>query len=134
MKICGISIKSNVAIICVIEQAKTSIKIVQTSMKKISLDDETNQESIKSFFKVFNSFINVNNIDVIAIKARQHKGPFAGGSISFKIESLIQLTENKVEIIPAQTISSRTKEITIPSEIHKYQEEAFKAACALLDK
>ena len=37
MKTCGISIKSNVAIICVIEQAKTSIKIVQTSMKKIQV-------------------------------------------------------------------------------------------------
>jgi len=133
MKICGISIGSKDANICVIMKNDSEIQLIDTGMTKLSLDNDIDQENIKSYFKIFDAFINENEIDFVAIKARQHKGKFAGGAISFKIESLIQLIEKKVKIISAQTIASKTKKITIPKKIFKYQEEAYKTAYSAME-
>lgn len=133
MKICGISIGGQDANFCVIEKNSSSIQLIDTGMPKLSLDNDTNQEDIKFFFKVFETFINENNIDLVAVKARHHKGKFPGGAISFKIESLIQLIDQEVKIISPQTIGSKTKKLTIPKEIYRYQEEAYKAAYTAME-
>jgi hypothetical protein len=70
---------------------------------------------------------------MVGIKARMHKGKFAGGALSFKIESLIQLISKEVHILSSQTIKSKTKKIDIP-KLFKYQYEAFKTAYTLMIK
>jgi hypothetical protein len=73
-------------------------------------------------------------IEKVAVKKRPEKGRFAGGGKSFKIETLIQLSECEVELLSPQTIASRLKRSPqqIPQSINKYQETAFQTAYAAL--
>lgn len=127
MNICGIELKSNNAILVLLENKKfTDLKI-----KKIILEDDENQEDIRKFCNEFLLFLEQNEIEKIVIKKRAKKGNFAGGAVTFKMEGLIQLNPIcDVELISSQAISSFEKknEIEFPSSLKKYQEQAYLAA------
>jgi len=133
MKVCGIEIKGNNAILTCLNGDAKSNKVISKEIKKIELKDSKVQEDIRSFSKAINQFFTEMNFDRIAIKARAEKGKFAGGPTSFKIEGLIQNTDYDVEIIHGATIKSKLKGIVIDfSEVNKYQEEALKLATLLI--
>lgn len=132
MIICGISMDSNNANLCVIKTSGSEYEVISTNVKKISLTDDSVQNNVKLFQKSFQTFVQENNIELIGIKARLQKGKFAGGSVSFKMESIIQLTDKEVQIIPSRTIGLKTKKIDIPDKLFKYQVEAFKTAYTLM--
>ena len=78
------------------------------------------------------TFVRVNNIELIAIKKRATKGKFAGGSVSFKIEGLLQaLPDCRVVLYAPPTIAAKHKsnKFQSPSGIFSYQKEAFLTAC-----
>ncbi len=55
-------------------------------------------------------FMKENNINEINIKKRAKKGNFAGGAITFKMESLIQLNADcEVSFVTSQALSKYTK-------------------------
>ncbi len=131
MNICGITIESNNINIAVIQTTETekNYTLFNIGVLKIPLENETEQESIKLFSQKVKDFVFANNIDIIGIKKRLHKGKFSGGAISFKIEAIIQLLDDvQVFLIPAKTITSKSKNIEIPKSLFKYQHEAFKTA------
>ena len=137
MRICGIELKSNNIIVSVVEKIDDEINYLDTKIKKFTLNDDENQISIVSFRNEIDKFISDNNIEIILIKKRAKKGNFAGGAITFKMESIIQLNPHcKVEFISAQAIGKYTKnnDIIFPNNLNKYQEQAYLSALIYSNK
>ena len=135
MRICGIELKSNQAIFSVLEKQEDDIVIyIDMKVKKITLEEDEQQESIRSFCNDLLVFLTKENIDKVVIKKRAKKGNFAGGAVTFKMESLIQLNPHcEVELISGQALSHFEKKngVEFPSELKKYQEASYLAACAI---
>ncbi|WP_044419270.1 DUF3010 family protein [Halarcobacter anaerophilus] len=124
MNICGIELKSNYAVLVVLKDKE----FINLKIKKIVLEDDEKQDSIRTFCNEFLLFLEKNEIEKIYIKKRAKKGTFAGGANTFKIEALIQLNPIcEVNLISAQTISSFEKKntVTFPENLKKYQEQAY---------
>ncbi len=124
MNICAIELKSNYAVIVVFKENK----YVDLKIKKIVLEDDENQNSIREFCNQFLVFLEQEKIEKIVIKKRSKKGNFAGGAVTFKIEGLIQLNPLcSVELLSSQTISAYEKKnlIEYPINLKKYQEPAY---------
>jgi hypothetical protein len=136
MRICGIDLKANNTIFSVIDTNEDDDIVVYIDMKtkKITLDDDENQDDIRSYCNELLIFLTKNNIQKIVIKKRAKKGNFAGGAVTFKMEALIQLNPHcSTELITSQSISSYQKKniIEIPDELKKYQESAYLAALSV---
>lgn len=124
MNICAIELKSNYAILVVQKDGE----YIDLKIKKIVIDDDENQESIRAFCNEFLLFLEQNQIDKIYIKKRAKKGNFAGGAVTFKMEGLIQLNPIcEVDLVSAQTIAAYEKKnlIEYPIQLKKYQEMAY---------
>ncbi|BFU78307.1 DUF3010 family protein [Arcobacter sp. 15-2] len=137
MNICGIELKSNNAILSVI-QVNTEIQkstFLNTKIKKIILEDEENKNSLLKFQDEIDNYLHENNISKIALKKRAKKGNFAGGAVTFKSETIIQLnTVCEVTFVTSQAIGKYTKnnEVLFPSELNKYQEQAYLSSLLLV--
>jgi len=122
---CGIELKGNDAILVILRNEE----VVNTNPKKITLVDSKIQKDIHAFVLEIIEFMNKYKVDKIGIKERATKGRFSGGSVSFKMEALIQSTHFDVSLIHGKTISSKLKNIEIPSDlVLKYQENALQVA------
>ncbi len=135
MKVCGIELKGNDAILCCLQGDKDQYSIVSADLKKISLKDSVDQESVQQFRTSMESIFVEQSFDKIAIKARATKGRFAGGAVSFKMEALIQSLTFPVEIVHVARIKSTLKSVidNIPTEeVKAYQKEALLTAAYLL--
>lgn len=127
MRICGIELKANNTIFSIVEDGK----YIDTKTKKITLKDDESQLDIRTYCNELLVFLEHEQIEKVFIKKRAKKGNFAGGAVTFKMEALIQLNPQcEVELISAQTISAYEKknDIEFPSELKKYQEQAYLAA------
>lgn len=129
MNICGIELKANQTILAV--QIDGEYKDLKT--KKITLEDDELQESIRSYCNDLLVFLTENDIEQVYIKKRAKKGNFAGGAITFKMESLIQLNPKcTVDLVSAQAMGSfeRKNSVEYPEALNKYQEQAYLAILA----
>jgi hypothetical protein len=130
MKICGIEIKSNYAILSVVEEGN----YLDLKIKKLILEDDEVQINIINFQENLEQFLKENQIDKIIIKKRSKKGNFAGGAITFKIETMIQLNGIcEVGFVSPQALSKFEKksEINYPQNLNKYQEQSY--LCCLVE-
>jgi len=136
LKTCGIEIKGSTAIVVVLEGDTENFKVIPTEFKKINLENSNNQKAVKSFYKVVSDFFKTNNFDKIGIKERATKGKFSGGSATFKIEGLIQISDFPVVLVHGRTIKAKLKNKEIDcSEVNSYQAEAMRLAyCLMLEK
>lgn len=135
MRVCGIEIKSNTAILAIVHIEDGQFAHVPCATKKIALPDDDVSANVKSFANSIDMFLRDNSIDAVAIKKRNTRGEFAGGATTFKIEGLVQLTATgDVVILSPQTIAARERRSPFPSPatLTAYQRESFRAACALL--
>ena len=131
-RICGVELRSSEAVVVVADFDDGNISHVDLKTRKISLGDDEKTDSIKSFYNSFCKFIGDNHIEVVAVKKRAKKGTRAGGAVSFKLESLIQLCEQaEVELLSPQLIAATHKreKFIVPKALHAYQEQAFLTAC-----
>ena len=127
MNICGIELKANNVILVVLKNSE----YIETSIKKIIIEDDERQDDIRKFCNEFLDFLEKNEIEKIYVKKRAKKGTFAGGVVTFKLEGLIQLNPLcGVELISSQSISTFEKKnkIEFPKELKKYQEQAYLTA------
>lgn len=134
MRICGIELKSNNAIVSVIDTSN-NLEYIDTKIKKFSLNDDEKKVDILNFKNEIESFLSENKIDKIALKKRAKKGNFAGGTVTFKLETILQLNEVcDVEFITPQSITKYTKQndITLPKNLNKYQEQAYLCGLTLI--
>lgn len=136
MKVCGIELKSNQVILSVLEKQDDDIIIyIDLKIKKINLEDDEKQISIRDFCNDFLVFLEQNQIEKVFIKKRAKKGNFAGGAVTFKLEALIQLNPFcEVELISSQSIFSYEKknEISFPNNLKKYQENSYLTALCMI--
>lgn len=124
MKVCGVDLKSNNAILTLIKDGK----YIESKPKKLTLNDDENQNDIRTFCNEFLLFLEQNEVEKIVIKKRAKKGNFSGGAVTFKMEGLIQLNPLcEVQLISPQAISSYEKknEVYFPEGLKKYQEQSF---------
>ena len=138
MRVCGIELKSNYTVLTVVDFLSDDIvDYIDLKIKKITLDDDENKQSIISYLNEINSFFNNEKVEKIVIKKRSKKGAFSGGAVTFKMEALIQLYPNaEVNLISPQALSSyeRKNEIIYPKNLKKYQEQSYLAILSMLFK
>jgi len=135
MNICGIELKSNNAIVSVIQTDNENTNFLNTKVKKIVLENEEDKHSILKFQDKIEQYLEENKVDKIALKKRAKKGTFAGGSVTFKSEVIIQLnTVCEVVFVTSQAISKYTKnnEVDLPMDLNKYQEQAYLSSLLLV--
>jgi hypothetical protein len=132
---CGIEIKASTAYMVVLRGTKTSFEVVDVKLKKLELTDPADQSAVYSFRETIISFFAEMNVTNAGIKARNTKGEFSGGPISFKIEGIIQTTEAKVQLYHSAKLAATIKKHPVDInelKINKYQQEAFKVAYHML--
>ncbi len=132
MKICGIELKGNDVIVVSINFDGGTYEIIESKVKKIKLKDTDVQADVKAFTSELYSYLDEQGYDRIAIKARAKKGKFAGGSVSFKIEGILQNSAYPVHLYSGAKLKSKLKNTEIDTTgINAYQVEALKAAVCL---
>lgn len=134
-KICGIDLDGKDAIIVAIEGDANNFNIIKTNFKKISIADYKSQSDVNSFRDTILAFFNNMSLDKIVIKERMARGLRPGGTITFKMEGLIQTAQQEVTIIHSNTIKSKIKGKKFDYKglgLYNYQIEAFEAAYASL--
>jgi hypothetical protein len=136
MKVCGVDLSAHDAIVVILNGTRTSWHLVNCEPRKITLPDDEDAGQVRAFRDAMDAFVKHHGIQRTAVKKRGKKGKFAGGSVSFKMEGLIQLIGTcDVILLPVQTIAKVAKEHpnAFPEELNQYQREAFYTALTALD-
>lgn len=139
MKVCGVELKGNDAVICVMSKSMGLYDIPHVRVPRISVDNAGNSEDLRKFQFTFAKFLEDYQIDKVVIKGRALKGKFAGGAVGFKLEAAIQLLENiDAEILSATMIKSTIAKSPVPIDfrdtgLKKFQETAFQTVFAYLE-
>lgn len=132
-KVCGIELKGNEARIIVLEGNLENYKVISTPFDKLKIVDSKDQNMIKDFHAKILAFFDDEDFTAIGLKERMTKGRFSGGSMTFKMEALMQTSDYAVNLIHGATIKSKLKNVDYdPGLVKKYQEEAFRVALYLL--
>ncbi|MEO9517565.1 MAG: DUF3010 family protein [Paracoccaceae bacterium] len=94
MRVCGCEISSKeVRLAVVFLKDDGGVEMLRLKTTRIELDDDTSETDLRSFLADLQGFTQAYEIDTFVIKTRAKKGRMAGGAVSFKIETLIQLVE-----------------------------------------
>jgi len=138
MKACGVEIKGNDAIICIMSKENNLYDIPHTRVQKISLDNAGDAEQVQHFQFTFAKLMEDYQVSHVLIKGRALKGKFSGGPIGFKVEAAIQLIkELQVEILAGSFIKKELSKSQVDIDfrdtgLKQYQEQAFTTVFAYL--
>lgn len=130
-RVCGIEIKSRTAHLVILEGDRSDYRIIESSPLKIELSDQELQESIKSFSNAICDFFKSYDIEKVMIKEGLSKGKFTSGASVFKIETIIQMSNAKVNLVKSPILNAFYKDLgqTIDkTSLKKYQHVAFDLA------
>ena len=136
MRICGVDLAGNDAIICLLFLENNQFNIPECRVRKLTLAKAHSREDLQYFKKSFAKLMSDYKVEKVAIRERMPKGKFAGGAISFKLEAAIQLiSEIDVEILSPSQIKTALKESPLhiafeDTGLKVFQKEAFKVAFA----
>lgn len=139
MKVCGVELKANDAIISLVAFDEGLYTLMDCRVKRLSLADPTSSEALKKFQFDFAKLMADYQIDHVVIKERLRKGKFAGGAVSFKLEAAIQLIESpSVSLLSASKIKQILKDSPLSmtfqdTGLKQFQEQAFNSAFAYLE-
>jgi len=139
MKVCGVELKGNDAIICVMSKANGLYDIPHIRVPKINITDAGDANHVRDFQFAFAKLVEDYKIEKVIIKGRALKGKFAGGPVGFKLEAAIQLITNlSVEIVPASYVKNALAKSQIDIDfrdtgLKKFQETAFQTVFAYLE-
>jgi hypothetical protein len=131
MKVCGVDLKGNEAIVSLVSLADGLFHLPDCRTRRLTLADTQS-----TFAKLVEDY----KIDAVIIRQRQSKGKFAGSAIGFKLEAAIELIEGlKVVIFSPTDIkeSLRRNPLAVPfsdTGLKQFQETAFTTAYAWLMK
>jgi hypothetical protein len=139
MKVCGVELKGNDVVICLMSLEDGLYTLNECRVKKMSISDAKDQQQLQKLQFDFAKLIADYQVEKVAIKERLTRGKFAGGAVSFKLEAAIQLIDDLNVTLLA---SSKIKEIIKNSHttmnfkdtgLKQFQEQAFMTAFAYLD-
>lgn len=140
MRICGVELKANDAIICLMSLTDGLFSIHECRVKRLSIADASDGEQLRKFQFDFAKLMEDYQIDHVVIRERMTKGKFAGGAAGFKLEAAIQLID---ELSVSLLSPSQCKEIMKKSRLHmnfsdtglkQFQEISFMTALSYLEK
>jgi hypothetical protein len=137
MKACGIEIKSNEAIVCLLTLTDGVFHLPDCRTRRLTLAD-TSAKGLKNFQNTFAKLVEDYKIEAVIIRQRQSKGKFAGSAIGFKLEAAIELINDLDVTIYSPTDikeSLRKNPIAVPfseTGLKQFQEPAFTTAYAWL--
>ena len=136
MKIIGVDLAGNDAVICLLSLENQQFSLPDCRVRKLTLSKDHTCKDLQQFQFAFAKLAGDYKVDLIAIKERMAKGKFAGGAISFKLESAIQLiVDLDVSMLSPATIKSTLAEKPLPilfanTGLKVFQETAFTVAYA----
>ena len=134
-RICGIDLDKNEARFVVLDGHAGRFELVPTGVTRLVLADPKSQSEVRNYQAVVQAFFDDNGIEQVCIRERLSKGRMKGGTITFKLEGLIQTCRQDVILISPATIRKAVSAANIElSElpIAKFQHEAYGAAYCLL--
>lgn len=140
MKICAVELKNNEANFCLLSNEAGLFEILPCRAQKFILTQPEQTESIRDFQKTFAKLMADYQITDVVILARELKGKFSGSSISFKLETAIQLVpELNVTLYPATEVKAKLKRNPLAidfrsTELRGFQEAAFTTGYAFLSR
>ena len=135
MKVCGVELKGNDAVICLLSLDDGIFDIPDCRVRKVTL--EKNQ-SLKFFQSTFAKLMSDYKIEKVIIRERPTAGKFSGAAIGFKLEAAIELIDDlDVELITPVDIKAYIKKNPIPVSFDEtglkiFQESAFTTAYAYM--
>lgn len=138
MRVCGVEIKSNEAIICLLSKEDGLFDIPDCRQVRFQLVKDQEADNLRHFQFTFAKFLQDYKVEQVVIRERAQKGKFAGAATGFKIEAAIQLIENiDVSLLKATDQKEKLKRNPIPVDfadtgLKKFQETAFEVAYASL--
>jgi len=134
MKICGVELSGNDAVICLLQLDKQHFNLPDCRVRKLTLPKEHTREDLRYFQASFAKLMSDYGVDRVAIKERALKGKFAGGAIGFKLEAAIQLIPNIDAVVLSQKdikLGLSEHRLPIPfadTGLKGFQEQAFTVA------
>lgn len=136
MKVIAITIESTRAIFYTLEKTSDgTITSLAEDVKSITIGDDYSSSEIKAFKEKAYAFFDRVKPNKIAILKRMTKGKFAAGSVSFKLEGILQCYEAcDVEFVAPSSLKAFFKKNEfnqIPA--NKYQTNAAQLAQYLVD-
>ena len=140
MKICGVELKANDAIICLLSQSEGLMDIPNCRVSKLSIVNASDTQSIREFQFAFAKLMEDYGVEKVIIKERLMKGKFAGGAVGFKLESALQLmSDYDVTVLTAAEMKEglkRTPALVKVKDVglKHYQQDAFETAFAYMNK
>ncbi len=134
-KICGIDLDKNEARLVVLEGHSQEFDMIEIDITRLGLGDYKSQGGVRLFFERIQRFFDDNGVEKIGIRERLAKGRMKGGTVTFKLEGLIQTCRQDVILISPATIRKAISSANIDFAelpIAKHQHEAYGAAYCLL--
>lgn len=138
MRVCGVEIKHNEAIICLLEHKDGLFHLPDCRARKLTVASADSREALQSFQASFAKLMEDYGVKKVAISERQKVGKYAGSSLSFKLEAAIQLIGNvEVDVLSPAVIKEQLSREPLPvrfedTELKPFQEPAFITAYASL--
>ncbi|MGJ8629282.1 MAG: DUF3010 family protein [Sulfitobacter sp.] len=116
---------------------RTAIISSAATLTRIELEDDTSEADLRSFLADLQEFSREHEIDTFVIKTRAKKGRMAGGAVSFKIETLIQLVEGcRTKFVSPVALAHFAKKRLeeYPEKLPVYLKNAFLSGAYALTK
>lgn len=138
MSVCGCEISAQEVRLAVVKKDDAG-NVVMRPLKttRIELEDDTSEADLRSFLAALSEFARDNDVETFVIKTRARKGRMAGGAVSFKIETLIQLVEgcDTKFVNPIALSNFAKKEVEhYPEKLLVYLRNAYLAGAYALAK
>tara|TARA_R110002074_G_scaffold92570_4_gene202171 strand:- start:1548 stop:1967 length:420 start_codon:yes stop_codon:yes gene_type:complete len=138
MRVCGCEISAKeVRLAVVYLNDEGSLEMLRLKATRIELDDDTSEADLRSFLADIQAFSRKYEVDTFVIKTRAKKGRMAGGAVSFKIETLIQLVEgcHTRFVSPVALANFAKKEVKeYPEKLPVYLKNAYLSGAYALMK
>jgi len=134
MRVCGIDIKANEIIVCILSLDRGLFEAPDIRQRRINIANADDPKQLRAFQATVSKLMEDYKVDKIAIKARAQKGKFAGAASGFKLEAALQLLEtHRANLISAAVVKETQKYDPLPVDfkdtgLKAYQEQAFMAA------
>lgn len=139
MKICGVELKSNDAIVCLMSLENGLYDLPKVRVPKLTLTNAGDAEEVRKFQFDFAKLMSDYKVEKVVIKGRALKGKFAGGPVGFKLEAAIQLIADlDVEIVSSSFIKSALNKSQVNIDfrdtgLKNFQENAFNTAFSFFE-
>ncbi len=134
-RICGIDLDKNEARFVVLDGYAGNFELIAVEPNRLGLIDPKSQTEVRDFQTAIQDWLDKNKVEVVGIRERLSKGRMKGGTITFKLEGLIQTCRQTAVIISPATIRKSIADANIEFTdlpIAKFQYEAYGAAYCLM--